>query len=149
MVLYGFLEISKISKGDAKITVRFSFSCPVSHFFGNFEVSFMVLYGFLEISTTVIGVAKITVRFSFSCPVAHLSEKFEAYFKLVYGVLEIFKVNICVANSTIPFFFLCPLPNFIGNLVGISKITGGFCLPLRSHSTNKLQIKSTYCFSRR
>ena len=147
MVLYGFLEISKICIDVAKITVSFSFSCPISHFFRNFEVSFMVLYGFLEISTTVIGVAKITVRFSFSCPVAHLSEKFEAYFKLVYGVLEIFKVNICVANSTIPFFFPCPLPNFIGNLVGI--FTGGLCLSFRSHSTNKLQIKSTSCFCRR
>ena len=55
MVLYGFLEISKTAIGVAKITVRFSFSCPVSHFFRNFEVSFMVLYGFPEISQTVIG----------------------------------------------------------------------------------------------
>ena len=64
MVLYGFLEISKTVIGVAKITVRFSFSCPVSRFFRNFEVSFMVLYGSLEISKTVIGVAKITARYS-------------------------------------------------------------------------------------
>ena len=48
MVLYGFLEISKTVIDVAKITVRFSFSCSVSQFFRNFEVSFMVLYGFLE-----------------------------------------------------------------------------------------------------
>ena len=60
MVLYGFLEISETVIGVAKITVRFSFSCPVSHFFRNFEMTFMVIYGF------------------------------EVYFKAVYGVLEIF-----------------------------------------------------------
>ena len=76
MVLYGFLKISKISKGVAPITVRFSFPCPVSHFFRNFEVSFMVLYGFLKISKTVIGVAKITERSSFSCPVSHFFRNF-------------------------------------------------------------------------
>ena len=143
MVLYGFLGISKTVIGIAKITVRSSFSCPVPHFFRNFEVSFMVLYGFLKISKTVIGVAKITVGNSFSCPVSHLSEKFKAYFKVVYGVLEIFKGCRGVANITIPFFFLCPLSNFIGNLVGVSKITGGLCLSFLSHSNNKLQIKST------
>ena len=50
MVLYGFLEISKTVIGATKITVRPSFSCPVSYFFRNFEVSFMVLYGLLGIS---------------------------------------------------------------------------------------------------
>ena len=55
MVLYGFLEISKTAIGDAKITARYSLSCPVSHFFRNFELSFMVLYGFPEISHTVTG----------------------------------------------------------------------------------------------
>ena len=68
ITLNGFLKISKPVIGFAKKTVSFSFSCPVSNFFRNFEVSFLVLYGFLEISKTVIGVAKITVRFSFSCP---------------------------------------------------------------------------------
>ena len=68
MVLYGFLEVSKSAIGVAKMAVRFSFSCPVSHFCRNFEASFMVLYGFLEISKTAIGDAKIRVRFSaFSC----------------------------------------------------------------------------------
>ena len=70
MVLCGFPEISEICKGDAKITVRVSFSCPVPHFFRNFEVSFMIFYGFLEISEICKGVAKITVRSSFYCPVS-------------------------------------------------------------------------------
>ena len=70
-ILYRFLEISKISKGPAKITARFSLSFPVSYFIWNFEVSFMVLYGFLEISHIVIGIAKITVRSSFSFSVSH------------------------------------------------------------------------------
>ena len=77
MVLYGFLEISKISKDDAKITVRSFFSCPVSHFFRNSEVSFMVLFGFLEISKIFKGIAKITVRHSFSYPVFHFSAYFD------------------------------------------------------------------------
>ena len=131
MVLYGFLEMSKISKGVAKITIRSSFSCPVSHFFRNFEVTFMVLYGSPEISKTVIGVAKITVRSSFSCPVSHFSGYFEVPFMTVYSVLEIF----CA--------FLSPLSNFIGNLVGVFKITIPLFLSFLSHSNNKLQITST------
>ena len=69
MVLYGFLEISKTVIGVAQITVRNFFSCPVSHLFGNFEVSFKALYGFLEISNISKGDAKIIVRSSFSLPV--------------------------------------------------------------------------------
>ena len=61
MVLYGVLEIPKIYKDVAKITIRSSLSCPVSRFFRNFEVSFMVLYGFLEISKISIGDGKISV----------------------------------------------------------------------------------------
>ena len=76
IILNGFLELFKTVIGVAKITVRFSFSYPVSHSFRNCEVSFIVLYGFLEISKTVIGVAKITVRSSFSCPVSPLLSKF-------------------------------------------------------------------------
>ena len=90
MVLYGFLEISKSVIGDAKITVRSSFSCPVSHFFRNFEVSFMVLYGFLEISKTIIGDAKVTVHSSFSCPISHFFRKFEVSFKVLYGFVLFF-----------------------------------------------------------
>ena len=103
----------------------------------------MVLYAFLEISKTVIGGTKNTVCFSFSCPVSHLSEIFEAYFKVFYGVLEIFKVEAGVANIATSFFLLCPLPMFIGNLIGVSKITGGLFLVFLSHSTNELQMKST------
>ena len=66
MVAYGFLEISQTVIGVAKITVHFSFRCPVSHFFGNFEVLFMVVYRFLETPKTGICVSKITVRNSFS-----------------------------------------------------------------------------------
>ena len=58
----------------------------------------------------------------------------------VYGVLEIFKVDIVVANMTIRFFFLSPLSNFIGNLVGVFKITIRLCLSFLSHSNYKLQI---------
>ena len=61
MVLYGFLKISKTVIGVAKITIRSSFSCPVSHFFGHLEVPFMVLYSFLEISHTVVGFAQTTI----------------------------------------------------------------------------------------
>ena len=139
MVLYGFPEIFKTVIGVSKITVRSSFSCPVSHFFRNIEVSFMVLYGFPEISKTVIGVSKITVRSLFSCPVSHFCRYFEVMFVAVYSVLEIFGV----ANMTIPFFFLSPLSNFIGNLVGVFKITIRLCLSFLSHSNNKLQIRST------
>ena len=93
MALYGFLEISKTFIGVAKITVSCSFSCPVSHFFGNFEVSFMVVYGFLEISKTVMGVAKTTIYLCLCFPVSYLSDSFEEYFN---GVLEIFTVDIGV-----------------------------------------------------
>ena len=99
----------------------------------------MVLYGFPEISKTEIGVAKITVRSLFSCPVSYFSGYFEVPIMTVYGVLEIFGV----ANMTIPFFFLSPLSNFIGNLVGVFKITIRPCLSFLSHSNNKLQIGST------
>ena len=141
MVLYGFLEISKISKGDAKITVRCSFSYPVSHFFWNFEVSFMVLYGFLEISKISKGDAKITVRSSFSCSVSYFFRNFEVSFMAVYGVLEIFKLDIDDGNITIPCFFLSPLFNVISNFGGVSKITVRLCFFFLSHSNNKLQIK--------
>ena len=94
MVLYGFLKIPKFAVGDAKITVRSSFSCPVSHFFRNFEVSFMILYGLLEISKTKIGVAKITVRSSFSCHVSHLFRNFEVSFMVIYGFLKISKISV-------------------------------------------------------
>ena len=59
MVLYGLLKIYKSVIGDAKTTIRSSFSCPVSHFFRHFEVSFMVLYGSLEISKSVIGDSRL------------------------------------------------------------------------------------------
>ena len=55
MVLNGFLEISKTARSDAKGTKRSTFSCPISNFFRNFELSFMVLNGVLEISKTIIG----------------------------------------------------------------------------------------------
>ena len=87
MVLYGSLEISKSVIGVAKSTIRSSFSCPVSHFFRNFEVSFMVLYGFLNISKTIIGVAKITVRFSLSCFISHFFGNLEESFMVLYGFL--------------------------------------------------------------
>ena len=61
MVLYGFLEISKTMKGVAKITVRASFSCLLSQFFQNFEVSIRVLCSFLEISNTVVGVVNTAI----------------------------------------------------------------------------------------
>ena len=57
---------------------------------------------------------------------------------VVYSVLEIFGV----ANMTIPFFFLSPFSHFIGNLVGVFKITVRPCLSFLSHSNNKLQMKS-------
>ena len=43
----------------------------------------------------------------------------------------------------IPFFFLSPFSNFIGNAVGVFKITIRLCLSFLSHSNNKLQIRST------
>ena len=85
----GFLEIFKPVIGVAKINVRYSFSCLVSYFCRNFEVSFMVLYGFLEISKSVIGVAKITVRFSSSCPVSPFFRNFVVSFMVLYGFPEI------------------------------------------------------------
>ena len=87
MVLYGFLEISKSVIGVAKITGRSSFSCPVSHFFRNFEASFMVLYGFLNISKTMIGVAKITVRYSLFRFIAQFFGNLEESFMVLYGFL--------------------------------------------------------------
>ena len=58
----------------------------ISHFFRNFDVSFMVLCGFLEISKSVIGDAKITVRFSFSRPVSHFFRHFEVSFMVLFGL---------------------------------------------------------------
>ena len=46
MVLYGFLEISMTAIGVAKITVRCSFSCPVSHLSEIFEAYFNVFMAF-------------------------------------------------------------------------------------------------------
>ena len=85
--------------GVAKITVSSSFSCLVSYFSRNFEVSFMLLYGFLDISKTVIGVAKITVRFSFSCPVSHFFRNFEVSFMVLYGFLKISKTVEAVSYT--------------------------------------------------
>ena len=100
MTLYGFLAIFKSVLGDAKTDIRSSFSCPVSHFFRNFEESFIVLHGFLKISKTVIDVAKITKRSSFSCPVSHFFRNFEVSFMVLYGFLEISKSVIGDARLT-------------------------------------------------
>ena len=85
MVLCGFLEMSKIVIGVAKISVCSSFFFPLSHLFRNFEVSFMVLYGLPEISNTVIGVAKITARYSLSYLISHFFRNFEESFMVLYG----------------------------------------------------------------
>ena len=68
MVLYGFLEISKTVIGVAKITVRCSFSCPVSHLSEIFEAYFKVFYGVLEIFKVEKGVANIATSSSVLSP---------------------------------------------------------------------------------
>ena len=115
MVLYGFLKISNPVISDAKITVRSSLSCPVSHFFRNFEVSFMILYSLLEISKTVIGVAKITERFSFSCFVSHFFRNLEMLFMVLYGFLKISNTVVGVTKSTVYVFFYYPVSYFSDN----------------------------------
>ena len=114
MILYSLLEISKTVIGVAKITVRSSLSCPVAHFFGNFEVLFIVLYGFLIISKTVTGVAKIK-RFSFSCFVSHFFRNLEMLFMVLYGFLKISNTVVGVTKSAVYVFFYYPVSYFSDN----------------------------------
>ena len=80
----------------------------VSHFFQNFDVSFMVLCGFLEISKPVIGDAKTIIRSSFSCPVSHFFGNCEVSFMVLCGYLEISKSTIGDAKTNMRSSFLYP-----------------------------------------
>ena len=121
-LLYGLNKIFKTVIGVSKITVRYSFSCPVSHFFRNFAVSFMVLYGFLEISKSVIDIAKIAVRYSF-CPVSHFFRNFEVPSMVLYGFLSISK---SVRGDTIRSSFSCPVFRFFRNFEVSYMVLYGF-----------------------
>ena len=107
MVVCGFTEISKTVIVDAKVTIRFSFSCFVSDFFGDRKILFMILYGFLEFCKAVKDISKITIRLSFSFPVSNVFCRLKALLVSFYYIRVFVKKRIDVALRICnAFFFL-------------------------------------------